>query len=382
MSAELFSNPAEFPTDFPFRRVLDHGFVALIDVMGNDASIVQAARVSYGKGTKTVRGDKALISYLMRHAHTTPYEMVEFKFLMRLPVFVARQVVRHRTANINEYSGRYSIVPDRFWAPSLGAIADQDSVNRQGRADQLRELVEALPDPPAAVPCAYVEGESAVVVAKDGTGASRAALLDADHRRAFAPVWSGDDAQADLLPSECYAWWVERLLDWFPERRARLEEVRRTIVEHNERTYALYQKLMQQGVAREIARGVLPLTMYTEWYWKIDLHNLLHFLRLRMDPHAQFEVRCYAEAMAVWVKEHVPFAWEAFEKDRLRGVVLSRDEKELLAPVGEDAQRALLAGLHERGWRSRRLKESCRKLGIDERLVDEMWPPPPAEAGA
>ena len=271
-------------------------------------------------------------------------------------------------------------MPDRFWAPSLGAIAEQDTVNRQGRADQLLELVEALPARPApAAPCAYVDGEAAVLVAEDGTGASRAALLDPAHRRAFAPLWAQDDAQADLLPSECHAWWVEQLLQFFPERRARLEEVRRTFVDHNERTYALYQKLVQQGVAREIARGVLPLTMYTEWYWKIVLHNLLHFLRLRMDAHAQFEVRCYAEAMAKYVQEAVPFAWEAFEKDRLRGVVLSRDEKELLSPVGEAAQRALLAGLHERGWRSRRLKETCRKLGVDERLVDEMWPVTPRE---
>lgn len=518
MTEELHENP-EFPVELPYRRVLDKGFVALVDVMGTDASIVQAARVSYGKGTKTVRSDKALISYLMRHRHTTPWEMIEFKFLMRLPVFIARQVIRHRTAclaegtivdlvdgprrieevgglrgpsalqvderthairearvlgfhrngpkpvfrmvladgrrieatkdhrflfaqgwrtleqatglserdgaavwrhgdhrllafedgaggaavavatlvrieafeyvgvkqtydlevegpyhnflangivthnSVNEYSGRYSLVPDRFWVPDLGAIAEQDTVNRQGRADLLKELAEAAPE--RKEPCAFVAKEPAVLV-HDGKGISRPALLDPLHRSAFL----GGDA----LPSESYVRCTELLLDLFPERKARLEKVRATYREHNERCYGLYQKLLQDGVAREIARSVLPLSMYTEWYWKIDLHNLLHFLKLRMDPHAQLEVRAYGEAMATFVKEHVPLAWEAFENDNLMGTFLSRAEKEVLMPLGRDAQLRALRALFERGYRRRRLKEVCRKLEIDERLVDEVDP--------
>jgi thymidylate synthase (FAD) len=367
VSEQLQHNP-EYPTELPFKRVLDHGFVALVDVMGNDASIVQAARVSYGKGTKTVRGDKALISYLMRHWHTTPFEMVEFKFLMRLPLFIARQVIRHRTANVNEASARYSEVEDRFWAPDLGAIADQDTVNRQGRADALRELVEALPDRDGA--CAYREGETAVLVAEDGTGISRSALLDEQSRLAFTSHWGGEE----MLPTRNYVWWVEQLLAFFPERKQRLEDIQASFRDQNERSYALYKQKIDRGVAREIARCVLPLSMYTEWYWKVDLHNLFHFLRLRMDPHAQLEVRELAEAMAFYVKPQVPFAWEAFEADRRQGAFLSREEKDVLTPVDEDAARAVLIALYEKGYRTRRLKETSRKLGFDERLVDEIWP--------
>ncbi len=524
MTEELHENP-EFPEELPYRRVLDRGFVALVDVMGGDASIVQAARVSYGKGTKTVRSDKALISYLMRHRHTTPWEMIEFKFLMRLPVFIARQVIRHRTAclaegtvvdlvagpcpieevgglrgprvlqvdetthavrearvvavhrngpkpvfrmilvdgrrieatkdhrflfaegwrtlaqatglrerdgiavwrrgdfrlwaagdgpgagvalavatlvriagfeyvgaretydlevpgpyhnflaggivthnSVNEYSARYSIVPDRFWVPSLGAIAEQDAVNRQGRADLLHELADAAPE--RKEPCAFAPPARAVLV-REGKGISRAALLDPAHRSAFL----GGDA----LPTESYVRCAELLLDGFPDRKAKLERIRDTYRENNERCYGLYQKLIEGGVAREIARSVLPLSMYTEWYWKIDLHNLLHFLKLRMDPHAQLEVRAYGEAMGAFVKESVPLAWEAFENDNLLGTFLSRAEKDVLRPEGRDAQVAALRALFERGYRRRRLKEVCRKLEIDERLVDEV--DPPAEAG-
>ena len=363
MTEELHENP-EFPQELPYRRVLDRGFVALVDVMGSDASIVQAARVSYGKGTKTVRSDKALISYLMRHKHTTPYEMIEFKFLMRLPVFIARQVIRHRTASVNEYSARYSIVPDRFWVPSLGAIAEQDAVNRQGRADLLRELAAQAPE--RREPCAFAPGARAVLV-REGKGISRAALADPAHRSAFLG--------GDVLPTESYVRCAELLLDGFPDRKAKLERIRDTYREHNERCYGLYQKLIEEGVAREIARSVLPLSMYTEWYWKVDLHNLFHFLKLRMDPHAQLEVRAYGEAMAAFVKEHVPLAWEAFENDNLMGTFLSRDERAVLRPEGRDAQIAALRALHERGYGRRRLMEVCRKLELDEGLVDEIQPP-------
>jgi len=363
VSEELQENP-EFPVELPYRRVLDKGFVALVDVMGDDASIVQAARVSYGKGTKTVRSDKALISYLMRHRHTTPYEMIEFKFLMRLPVFIARQVIRHRTASVNEYSARYSVVPDRFWVPDLGAIAEQDTVNRQGRADLLHDLAEETPE--RAEPCTFSPGARAVLV-REGRGISRAALMDPAHRSAFLG--------GDVLPTEGYVRCAELLLEGLPGRKARLERVRDTYREHNERCYGLYQKLIAEGVAREIARSVLPLSMYTEWYWKVDLHNLFHFLKLRMDPHAQLEVRAYGEAMAAFVKERIPLAWEAFENDNLMGTFLSRAEKDVLRPEGRDAQVAALRSLFERGYRRRRLKEVCRKLDLDERLVDEVDPP-------
>jgi len=184
-----------------------------------------------------------------------------------------------------------------------------------------------------------------------------------------------------VLPTESYVRCAELLLDGFPDRKAKLERVRDTYREHNERCYGLYQKLIEQGVAREIARGVLPLSMYTEWYWKVDLHNLFHFLKLRMDPHAQLEVRAYGEAMAAFVKEHVPLAWEAFENDNLMGTFLSRDEKAVLRPEGRDAQVAALRALHERGYGRRRLMEVCRKLDLDEGLVDEIQPPGPG-AGA
>jgi thymidylate synthase (FAD) len=367
VTEELHENP-EFPRELPFRRVLDRGFVALVDVMGGDASIVQAARVSYGKGTKTVRSDKALISYLARHRHTTPFEMIEFKFLMRLPVFIARQVIRHRTVSVNEYSARYSIVPDRFWVPSLGAIAEQDAVNRQGRADLLRDLAEKTPE--RREPCTFVAGARAVLV-REGKGISRAALADPAHRSAFLG--------GDVLPSEGYVRCAELLLEGFPDRKAALERIRETYREHNEGCYALYQRLIEEGVAREIARSVLPLSMYTEWYWKVDLHNLFHFLKLRMDPHAQLEVRAYAEAMAAFVKEQVPLAWEAFENDNLMGTFLSRDEKEVLKPMGHDAQVAALRALQDRGYGRRRLREVCRKLEIDERFVDEVAPPTKGE---
>ncbi|MBM4151452.1 MAG: FAD-dependent thymidylate synthase [Ignavibacteria bacterium] len=213
---------------------LDKGFVRLIDVMGDDASIVQAARVSYGSGTKKVHEDRGLIRYLLRHAHTTPFEMVEFKFHVKLPIFVARQWIRHRTANVNEYSGRYSEMKDEFYTPSIQDIRPQSVSNKQGRSD------ETLPDGMA---------EQAADAFKKGQ----------------------DDA------------------------------------------YAQYQEFLEQGIAREIARINLPVSNYTEWYWKIDLHNLFHFLRLRVDAHAQYEIRVFAEAIAELVKPFVPHAWEAFE---------------------------------------------------------------------
>ena len=236
--------------------VLSHGFVALVDYMGNDAAIVQAARVSYGQGTKTVRDDRGLIRYLMRHRHTTPFEMVEYKFLVRLPIFVARQFIRHRTASVNEFSGRYSIMPDEYEIPAPEEVRHQSTRNRQGR-----------------------EG---------------------------------------ALPPEI----VERF-------RSDLDAVSKS-------AYDAYTRALEAGVARETARLVLPLAYYTEWYWKCDLHNLLHFLSLRLDPHAQEEIRLYAAEMAKLGRIVCPIAFEAFEEFQIEGLTLSRRERV--------AMRALLEG--------------------------------------
>jgi thymidylate synthase (FAD) len=227
--------------------VLDHGLVRVIDYMGDDAAITQAARVSYGRGTKAVQNDAGLIRYLMRHWHSTPFEMCEVKFHVKLPVFVARQWIRHRTANVNEYSARYSILDREFYIPDPAHLAAQSTVNNQGRG-------------------ALLEGEEA-----------------------------------------------RRVLDWLRDDAARAYD-------HYE---AMLSQEGQQGLARELARMNLPANVYTQWYWKIDLHNLFHFLRLRADAHAQFEIRAYAEAMCAIVKDWVPLAYAAFADYRLGGVQLS-----------------------------------------------------------
>lgn len=220
-------------------KVHDHGLVALVDVMPRlvpegktaDFAIVQAARVSYGQGTKQVNEDRGLIRYLARHRHTTPFEMIEFKFHHVMPIFVARQWIRHRTANVNEYSARYSVVRDRFYHPSIENVRKQSTINRQG----------------------------------------------------------GDEPIDELTARE------------FSEYLDKVES-----------HYADYQRLMDKGVARELARIGLPVNVYTEWYWKIDLHNLFHFLSLRMDEHAQQEIRDFADAMFALVRPIVPVASEAF----------------------------------------------------------------------
>lgn len=231
---------------------LDKGFVRLVDVMGDDSAIVQAARVSYGSGTKQVHEDRGLIRYLLRHAHTTPFEMVEFKFHIKLPIFVARQWIRHRTANVNEYSGRYSEMKDEFYVPSADQVRPQSTLNKQGRSEE-----------------------------------------------AF-----GHEAAMDIIAS--------------------LEQSQR-------QQYDEYQSYLDKGLAREIARIALPVSNYTEWYWKIDLHNLFHFLRLRIDSHAQYEIRVYGEALAAIVKQVVPMAWEAFEDYMLHARRFSAPELRVLA---------------------------------------------------
>ena len=227
--------------------VLDHGFIRVIDYMGDDAAIVQAARVSYGKGTKAVQNDEGLIRYLMRHWHSTPFEMCEIKLHVKLPVFVARQWIRHRTANVNEYSARYSILDREFYIPQPDALAAQSTVNNQGRG-------------------AVLEGQEAERVLE---------LLKSDANRAY-------DHYEQMLSQDD-----------------------------------------QQGLARELARMNLPANIYKQWYWKVDLHNLFHFLRLRADPHAQMEIRVYAEAIAACVADWVPAAYTAFEDYRMGGATLS-----------------------------------------------------------
>ncbi|MRX51008.1 FAD-dependent thymidylate synthase [Paracoccus sp. S-4012] len=234
--------------------VLDHGFVRVIDYMGDDSAIVQAARVSYGAGTKKVSDDAGLIRYLMRHWHSTPFEMCEVKFHVKLPVFVARQWIRHRTANVNEYSARYSILEREFYTPSPEHLAAQSSVNHQGRG-------------------AVLEGAEAARVLD---------LLREDATRAY---------------------------------------------DHYE---AMLSTDGQQGLARELARMNLPASVYTQWYWKCDLHNLFHFLRLRADAHAQWEIRAYAEVMGQIVADWVPAAHAAFEDYRLGGVQLSAKGVEVI----------------------------------------------------
>ena len=236
-------------------EVLDHGFVRVIDYMGDDAAIVQAARVSYGKGTKQVRQDAGLINYLMRHRHTTPFEMCEIKYHVKLPIFVARQWIRHRTANVNEYSARYSVLDREFYIPAPDNLAAQAASNRQGRGDVL-------------------QGDEAAEVL---------ALLKADAARCY----------------ESY----ETML--------------------NEREDGSQIDPERQGLARELARMNLPLNIYTQWYWKIDLHNLLHFVSLRADPHAQYEIRVYAEALLETLRRWVPAASESFENHVMGGVQLS-----------------------------------------------------------
>ena len=231
---------------------LDHGFVRLVDYMGDDSAIVQAARVSYGAGTKKMRQDRGLIRYLLRHRHTTPFEMCEIKLHVKLPIFVARQWIRHRTANVNEISARYSVLDNEFYLPSPEHLAVQSTNNKQGRGEAL------------------TEAQSALVLE----------MLKRDATQAY-------QTYSELLGEEV-------------------------------------------GLARELARMNLPVNWYTQWYWKVDLHNLLHFLALRMDAHAQYEIRVFADAIGSLVKDWVPHVWEAFQDYRMGGAFFSRQELEVV----------------------------------------------------
>ncbi len=263
--------------------ILDHGFIRVIDYMGDDAAIVQAARVSYGRGTKRVSEDAGLIRYLMRHRHSTPFEMCEIKYHVKLPIFIARQWIRHRTANVNEYSARYSILDREFYIPAPEQLAAQSVANRQGRGtvlegDEAQEVLRLLQDD---------------------------AARNYDH---YAQMLNEDASGAPVDPG-------------------------------------------RQGLARELARMNLTLNTYTQWYWKTDLHNLFHFLSLRADPHAQYEIRVYAEAMLKTVDAWVPIAAAAFRDYRLGAVTLSAG---MLAVVkrmigGETVDQAN-SGLNRREW--------------------------------
>ncbi len=266
-------------------QVHEHGFVALVDVMPRlapegqtgDAAIVQAARVSYGAGTKKVNEDRGLIRYLLRHRHTTPFEMVEFKFHVAMPIFVARQWIRHRTANVNEYSARYSLVPDRFYVPNRDDVRAQSKLNRQGRDEPIDE----------------------------------------------------DTAQKFV-----------------------------SYLEKAESMHKDYLELTERGLARELARIGLPQSVYTEWYWKIDLHNLLHFLSLRVDPHAQKEIRDFGEAMLRLIEPIVPLTVEAFRDYRMESMQLTRLEIEALR--SNSSELATENKREQQEWLEKRAK-----LGLD-----------------
>jgi len=261
---------------YKVHEVLDHGFIRIIDYMGDDAAICQAARVSYGKGTKSVQNDEGLIRYLMRHWHSTPFEMCEIKLHVKLPVFVARQWIRHRTANVNEYSARYSILDREFYIPEPEALAAQSVVNNQGRGTTL-------------------EGVEAARVLE---------ILKADSNRSY-------DHYEEMISDDG-----------------------------------------QSGLARELARMNLPANIYTQWYWKVDLHNLFHFLRLRADNHAQYEIRVYADMICKLVKDWVPAAYGAFEDYRLGGATMSGKALKCVRRMlkGEDVTQET-SGMSKGEWR-------------------------------
>jgi thymidylate synthase (FAD) len=263
--------------------VLDHGYVKLVDSMGDDSKIVSAARTSYDKGTKTVRQDAALIDYLLRNFHTSPFEMVEFTFEMQLPMFVARQMIRHRTASVNEVSARYSELEDTYYVPALDRLCTQSSDNKQG---------------------------------------SSATVVD----------------NPELLQNE--------------------------IVKCSEEAFATYRQLLDAGLSRELARIVLPVNTYTKWVWKCDLNNLMKFLVLRSDPHAQYEIRVYAEAILELIRPIVPATIEAFEKHMLNGVRLSEQEISILRDLAKYAN-SFDGALVEAGFSKTQISEFLRKLKLD-----------------
>ncbi len=266
-------------------KVLDHGFVRLVDYMGGDESVVQAARISYSKGTKTFREDRALIRYLMRHLHTSPFEMVEYKWHCKMPIFVARQWIRHRTANVNEYSLRYSEPEDTFYIPKIGEVRFQGVTNRQGGSEE-------------------------------------------------------------EVPKEI------------------AEKVIRFITSTSEDSMQKYQEMINDKIARELSRSGLPINLYTQWYWKNDLHNTLHFLKLRKASNAQYEIREYANLMSDIIKKAVPLCYEAFEDFTVNSLLFSSLEINALKRIinGEDKEKVAEEEIESKGER----REFFSKL---ERLI-------------
>ncbi len=277
--------------------VLDHGFIRVIDYMGDDTSIVQAARVSYGKGTKKVSTDSGLIKYLMRHWHSTPFEMCEIKYHVKLPIFIARQWIRHRTANVNEYSARYSILDKEFYLPSKENLAAQSKNNRQGRGE-------------------VIKGDQANEVLN---------LLKEDAEQTY----------------ENY----ETMLN---------EKYDGSIIDKN-----------KSGLARELARMNLTLNTYTQWYWKTDLLNLMNFLRLRVDQHAQYEIRAYADVMLDNLKKWVPITYDAFIDYRVGGIEVSAKGKIVIQKLtkGENIN------LEESGLSKREWNELMLAFELNEKIV-------------
>ena len=277
--------------------VLDHGFVRVIDYMGDDTSIVQSARVSYGKGTKQVSTDSGLIKYLMRHRHSTPFEMCEIKYHVKLPIFVARQWIRHRTANVNEYSAKYSILDKEFYIPEKEHLAAQSKDNRQGRGS-------------------LINGKQADEILN---------MLKEDAQKNY------DD--------------YEKMLN---------EKYDGTVIDEK-----------KQGLARELARMNLTLNAYTQWYWKTDLLNLLNFLSLRADSHAQYEIRAYADAMVDSLKRWVPITYEAFMDYRVGAMELSSKGKIIVKKMinGEKCDYKS-SGLSKREW-----NELMNSFGFNKNLV-------------
>ena len=277
--------------------VLDHGFVRVIDYMGDDTSIVQSARVSYGKGTKQVSTDSGLIKYLMRHWHSTPFEMCEIKYHVKLPIFVARQWIRHRTANVNEYSARYSILDKEFYLPNPENLASQSKSNRQGRGD-------------------IIEGKQAKEVLE---------LLKSDSERTY----------------ENYEMMLNERFDG-------------TTIDEN-----------KKGLARELARMNLTLNTYTQWYWKTDLLNLMNFLRLRADSHAQFEIRAYADIMLETVKKWVPITYAAFMDYRVGGTEVSAKGKAVIQKLIKGEK----VSVNESGLSKREWNELMTAFDLKEKLI-------------
>ena len=296
--------------------VLDRGFVRVIDYMGDDGAIVQAARVSYGRGTRRVSEDRGLINYLMRHRHTTPFEMCEIKYHVKLPIFVARQWIRHRTANVNEYSARYSILDNEFYIPDIDYLETRQKERRIEQA-AARGQPDLFPEKEQSTP-----------------------------RYLAAQSQSNRQGRDEVLPRD--------------EARQVLELIKK----ETERDYAVYTKLLnedpsgnilnekQHGLARELARMVLPTNIYTQWYWKANLHNLMHFLSLRYDPHAQYEIRAYAEAMLSTMQRWVPLTYAAFIEYRMNAALISAGALEVIKRMlAREPVEQASSGLSAREWR-------------------------------